>query len=383
MKSVYYCGNPGFRINDILGIGRPKNGIFSWFENKKISKTFMARTAIQRIVEILGIGPQDELLIPSYNCGSEIDPLYKSGTRISVYRVDKSARVDFDDVKRKISGRTRAIYLTHYFGFLSDAVEMAKLCRDKNLLLIEDCALSLFSEINGRKAGTFGNVAVFSISKTVPVRAGALVINDEHFAQKEWQMRSPGNDLNSILPLIKGAFFETLQKFGLPGPLMKSAFETMRRHKDDDFDYYSFRPPIAGHMFCKPELADLKITAISDYFLNRIDPKEVIEKRRRNFLLLLQNVKARPGIAHFFHDLPPGVCPLYFPVLALERARLCKYLFQRMIDAPQWWFGYHPSINWDDFPEACYLKDHLLQLPIHWRLSEQAMLYIARQVNEF
>lgn len=382
MKKYYYCGNSGAGIADILRINRPKNGIFPWFEGKQIFKTFMGRVAVQRIVHLLGIGPDDDILIPSYNCGSEIDPLYKSGARISVYRVDGSARIDFNDVRRKITDRTRAIYLIHYFGFLSDAFEMANLCREKNLLLIEDCALSLFSEISGKKAGTFGDAAIFSISKTFLVRSGALVVNNEKLA-RDWPMRRPGRDPTGFLPLLKASFFETIERVGAPASLLKRIFLFMNRSREENNAVNSTRPPIAQRMFFRPELNDLKMMALSRFFLSGIDPKKVIEKRRRNFMLLLQNVKERPGISHFFHDLPAGVCPLYFPLVVEERSRLCKYLFGRMIETPQWWFGYHPSINWDEYPESCRLKDHVLQLPVHSRLSERAVLYIAREVNGF
>jgi hypothetical protein len=50
--------------------------------------------------------------------------------------------------------------------------------------------------------------------------------------------------------------------------------------------------------------------------------------------------------------------------------------------AVEWWAGYHRSFNWDEFPEACYLKDHLLTLPIHQDLGVTQMKYIGRCVNE-
>lgn len=59
-----------------------------------------------------------------------------------------------------------------------------------------------------------------------------------------------------------------------------------------------------------------------------------------------------------------------------------KALHDRGVMAIAWWQGYHRSFDWDKFPEACHLKDHLLTLPIHQDLGTKHMKAIAACVND-
>jgi dTDP-4-amino-4,6-dideoxygalactose transaminase len=382
-RKFHYCGNPGANFRNVIGFPKPAANGFAWFDAKKAFPTTTGRTAIQRALHLLQAGPDDEVLIPSYNCGSEIDPLYKSGARVTIYRIDRDGRVDFNDVKRKISGRTRIVYQTHYFGFMDDAVAMQEFCRRQNLALIEDCALSLFSETGGKKAGSFGNVAVFSVSKTLPFcRGGILVVNDETI-RREWRMHPSSWSPGELLPLLKTMFFETLEGIGTPAGILLALYLRINSRRIRAAGSGAPRPPIADEMFFRQELNDLRMPALSRHMFRTINCRDVVEKRRRNFLILLDQVRQRQGISHFRGDLPDGACPLFFPILVEERTRCHSFLLRRMIDAPRWWFGYHPSVNWDEHPDSCYLKDHLLQLPVHHRLGERAMQYIADQVNGF
>jgi perosamine synthetase len=52
------------------------------------------------------------------------------------------------------------------------------------------------------------------------------------------------------------------------------------------------------------------------------------------------------------------------------------------IDVGVWWKGYHRILPWNDFPEACFLKDHVLTLPVHQELDEREVSYIAENVRE-
>ncbi|GAH94779.1 unnamed protein product, partial [marine sediment metagenome] len=57
-------------------------------------------------------------------------------------------------------------------------------------------------------------------------------------------------------------------------------------------------------------------------------------------------------------------------------------LTRRRISAIEWWSGYHPGICWDEFPEAAYLKAHVVALPLHHELGREDMAYIASTVCE-
>ena len=75
-----------------------------------------ARNGIWQLIRALGVQEPDVVLVPSYNCGAELDAVLKAPATARFYRVDGSARVDFDDLRQAIDARTRAVLVTHYFG---------------------------------------------------------------------------------------------------------------------------------------------------------------------------------------------------------------------------------------------------------------------------
>ncbi len=156
----------------------PSGGALALFAGRRATFTFSTRVAIRRACDLLGLVPGDEVLAPGYNCGSELDPLRHVGLVIRLYPVDLSTQIDPDAVESRIGPRTRAIYVTHYFGFLQPHLPALRaLCDRHGLYLIEDCALSLLSGSQPAD-GRAGDVAVFCFYKFFPViGGGALVVN--------------------------------------------------------------------------------------------------------------------------------------------------------------------------------------------------------------
>jgi perosamine synthetase len=147
-----FCGQPGIGIAAIF---RPKVqfAVPTWFEGRSVRYVHKARIAIRHVCDALGLCPGTETLAPSYNCGSEIDPLLKSGTSVVLYRVDKNAKIDIADLISRVTKKTKAIYVTHYFGFPQDLREIRRVCVDKKIYLIEDCALALFTAVGENQLG--------------------------------------------------------------------------------------------------------------------------------------------------------------------------------------------------------------------------------------
>ena len=73
--------------------------------------------------------------------------------------------------------------LTHIGGWVNPDIQaIAKLCKDKGVALVEDCAHSLGSTLNGQHTGTFGDAGVYSLyaTKTIPVGEGGIIVTEDH-----------------------------------------------------------------------------------------------------------------------------------------------------------------------------------------------------------
>ena len=74
----------------------------------------------------------------------------------------KTLNIDIEKLKKKITKKTKAIFLVHALGNCSNMDKIKKICDEKNLYLIEDTCEALGSKFNKNYLGTFGNISTFS-----------------------------------------------------------------------------------------------------------------------------------------------------------------------------------------------------------------------------
>jgi len=112
--------------------------------------------------------------------------------------IDKNTLcIDPDKIEEKITERTKAILPVHIFGHPCEMEKIMQIAKKHNLAVIEDACEALGAEYKGRKAGTFGNAAVFAFypNKQITTAEGGIVVtNDEKIAKLCQSMRNQGRD---------------------------------------------------------------------------------------------------------------------------------------------------------------------------------------------
>ena len=90
--------------------------------------------------------------------------------------------LDIEDIKRKITNRTKAILLIHILGYNGLSDELIQICKEKNILLIEDVCESHGATFNGKKVGTFGDISNFSFYYAHHMTSieGGMICTDDH-----------------------------------------------------------------------------------------------------------------------------------------------------------------------------------------------------------
>lgn len=146
------------------------------------------RSALLAILKSLDLKEEDEILLQTFTCNAVVNPIIWAGLKpVYVDCDDKSFNIDIEDLKRKISQKSKAVIVQHTFGLPADLSEILEVCQKNNLILIEDCAHSLGAEYQGKKIGTFGKASFFSFSRDKiisSVYGGMAVANDEDLAKK-------------------------------------------------------------------------------------------------------------------------------------------------------------------------------------------------------
>lgn len=121
----------------------------------------------------IGVGPGDEVICPSYTWINTVGPAVMLGARPVFCESDpESMLIDPEDVRRRITARTRAIVAVHLWGNVCDMDALAALSRETGIPLVEDCSHAPGASFNGVPVGRFGRAACWSLQGTKPVSAG-------------------------------------------------------------------------------------------------------------------------------------------------------------------------------------------------------------------
>jgi len=146
------------------------------------------RSALMAILFSVALAKEDEVLLQAFTCNAAANPIIWSGLKpVYVDCNETTFNIDVEDLKRKITERSRAVIVQHTFGLPADMDEVLEVCHENSLILIEDCAHSLGAEYKNRKVGTLGKVSFFSFSRDKVISSvygGMVVTNDDSLAQK-------------------------------------------------------------------------------------------------------------------------------------------------------------------------------------------------------
>jgi len=130
----------------------------------------------------LGIGPGDEVIVPTLTYIASVNMIALAGaTPVLVDSLPSTWQLDPEEVRRKITNRTKAVMAVHLYGLPCEMEQLTKICREHGLFLIEDCAEAFGSSYAGRPVGTFGDIAAFSFfgNKTITTGEGGMVVSND------------------------------------------------------------------------------------------------------------------------------------------------------------------------------------------------------------
>lgn len=385
VKPILYCGGPSVGLWNWLQAKHPCNvlaGSWPQLRDRQVIGTYHGRSAVALACRLLGIGRDHEVLVPAYNCGTEIDALQQCGARVVGYQVSRQCEIDFSDLMARKTNRTKAVYLIHYFGWEQPMQELRRWCDEQGLFLIEDCALALFSEGSTGNIGRMGDAAIFSLPKTLGLCHGGLLSLSLSRAVEMPRLVPAGSSavLREIQHSARSMTLGAFERLGLYGVLLVA--RRRLRRKRDTRDTTGGLPQMPGDYYFNPAKdADRGIHPWAYAVAGSVSWKDIVLRRRANYLQLAGALDGIPGIKLLFDQLPAGVCPLSLPLLVPNRDACVEFLQASGIAALPWWAGFHRNgIFWDQFPDACWLKHNLLTLPVHQGMDDQHLAYMAETV---
>lgn len=356
-------------------VKRPAAPVYAPFDSPTVHWFYFARNAVWLSVKMLGLEGA-EVLVPSYHHGVEIEALVDAGARPVFYRVGPNWDVDLEDVERRITPKTKALYLTHYAGFPGPVLEMKALAEKHGLPLVEDCALSLLSQDGSLKLGTVGDIGIFCLYKTLPTpNGGAMVINGpRHFSLPDL----PRPDAASVFSHTASALLKNLEmRGGLVGRWTRA---TIRALGHGAVKAGGIERVATGTMHFDREHVDLGISPLTLKIAQGLDMQQIVERRRRNYFFLLGRL--RDLSAPLFNELPAGVCPLFYPLIVEDKPAVLARLHAAGVHAVDFWRDYHPACDPNEFPDVMRLRNSVVEIPCHQDLEPETMTQVAQVVRQ-
>jgi dTDP-4-amino-4,6-dideoxygalactose transaminase len=145
------------------------------------------RSGLMAILRAMEIKESDEILLQAFTCNSAVNPILNLGAKPVFVDIDETINLDPENLKKKITSKSRAVMIQNTFGWPAKIDEIFKIARENNLYLIEDCAHSLGAKYKGKFCGTFGDTAFFSFGRDKIISSvfgGMVVTNDEKMGER-------------------------------------------------------------------------------------------------------------------------------------------------------------------------------------------------------
>jgi dTDP-4-amino-4,6-dideoxygalactose transaminase len=362
---------PTLRLTHFLPNQLPRPVPFPLGETSlRARRYYLARGAIVAGLRQLELPAGALALMPAYHHGVEVEAVRAAGIGVRFYRVGHDLSINLDDVRARLDGRVRVLYATHFAGFPAPIQALRALADQHGLVLVEDCALALLSRApTGEPLGSFGDLAVFCLYKSVPIPHGGVLVTP----------RLPGPapaspPLVATLSHMAGSLLRRVEATSPSGlaHTTRAAVRSWLRPLG-----MGARMPV-GQQHLDPGELGVGASRLVDLVLPNLDYQEIVARRRRNYQRLAAALDDRAPVPT--GPLPEGACPLFVPAWVDDRDTVLHRLWARRVEAVDLWrHGYEPP---GQFPDVTALRRHVIEIPCHQDLDDGAIDYVASAVVE-
>jgi 8-amino-3,8-dideoxy-alpha-D-manno-octulosonate transaminase len=204
-------------VNDVLetgiymryGFEGPRKGIWKskqleqaiceTFGSKYAQLTSSGTSALTTAMAALGIGAGDEVITPAFTFVASFEAILSVGAIPVLVDVDETLTLNPEAVRNAITSKTKCVMPVHMCGSMADMDALQSICKEHNLLLLEDACQSIGGMYKGKYLGTIGNAGTFSFDfvKTMTCAEGGVVMtNNEDVYTKCDGYTDHGHDHN-------------------------------------------------------------------------------------------------------------------------------------------------------------------------------------------
>jgi perosamine synthetase len=312
-----------------------------------------ARHGLWHAVRAHGFEPGDEVLVPEYHHGSEVEALLRAGLQPRFYSCDELLEPDRAQLNRLLNRRVRVLYLIHYLGFPQDATRWREWADDNHLLLVEDAAQAWLSERDGTPTGALGDIAIFCLYKTLGLTTGGAVVSSRPLPPTAGVPERGLGELGTGFKRYVRQRWDVRQTFGRPSHVPFNP-------REDVFDL--------GDPVSLP-------SRTAAFIIKRDADVAIAARRRANYRILLNELLEFVPLP--FAELPDGASPLEFPIRVRNKQAVLERLAAEGVEGADLWPRPHPLVHNAQSERTRALRSSLVGLPVHHGLRESDLPRVA------
>ena len=155
-------------------------------------------SALHASLMALNIGVGDEVIVPPMTfIATAFAPIYVGATPVFADIEEDSFNISPEDIKNKITDKTKAVIAVSLYGLPPKLDEIKKICEDNDLFLIEDNAECVLGKCEGKLAGLYGDLSIFSFQRSKHLTTGdggMITTNNKSYEKKIRCLREYGWD---------------------------------------------------------------------------------------------------------------------------------------------------------------------------------------------
>jgi perosamine synthetase len=186
-----------------------ENSVANFLGGKvKVVAVNTGTSALHLALEACGVGPGDEVIVPSLTFCASIQVILMCGAKPVFCEVSpETLCIDPIHIEKLITSKTKAVMPVHYAGIPSEMDRILDIGRKNSIIIVEDAAHAFGTSFNGQKIGSFGDITCFSFDPIKNItcgEGGAVVINDIQRSSIITRRRNLGISQESWLSLQSG-----------------------------------------------------------------------------------------------------------------------------------------------------------------------------------
>jgi perosamine synthetase len=313
--------------------------------------TTSGTSALESILAATSITQGVEVIVPSQTFIATVSSVVQKGARPIFAEINNNFLLDFEDMKSKITNKTKAVICVHFAGLIDEnLLEIKSWLKERGILLIEDAAHAHGASLENKKAGSIGDAAAFSFYSTKNMttgEGGMITTNDKLIAEKCRSIGSRGLDMRAGYEIFNelGTNQRMTEFQALMGISQLKRLNEFVTHRNKVADTYTK---------CLRPLAEIG----SIQFLD-VNNNKLIHAFWR-YIIFLTNEQDRDQIKKNMENHSIKIDWPYQPLVHLQP------IIQKLFDTQK-----------DDLPFSEKLSETHICLPIHLGISENNARHIS------